>query len=78
LVVIGILIIAIAALVYGLPSSLGLVVFIGPIPILLGVGEYSFLAIIFAVILTIMSIALFLIMQRQKVAEILHRDEDDQ
>jgi len=72
LIVIGIVIVAIASLVYGLPSSLGLVVFIGPIPIVLGAGEYSFLAVIFAVILTIMSIVLFLIMRRQKVVEILH------
>jgi len=72
LIIIGIVIVAIASLVYGLPSSLGLVVFIGPIPIVLGAGEYSFLAVIFAVILTIMSIVLFLIMRRQKVVEILH------
>jgi len=47
LIVIGTVIVAVAALVYGLASSLGLIVLIGPIPIVLGAGEYSFLAIIF-------------------------------
>lgn len=78
LIVIGTVIVAVAALVYGLASSLGLIVLIGPIPIVLGAGEYSFLAIIFAVTLTIISIALFLIVRRQRAVKIIRRDEEDQ
>lgn len=67
LVFIGVVILMIATLIYGLPDSVGLIVFIGPIPIILGAGEYSFLAIMLAVVLTILSIILFMVLRKQKV-----------
>lgn len=67
LVFIGVVILMIAALIYGLPDSVGLIVFIGPIPIILGAGEYSLLAIMLAIILTILSITFFMILRKQKV-----------
>jgi len=67
LVFIGVVILMIATLIYGLPDSVGLIVFIGPIPIILGAGEYSFLAIMLAVVLTILSIIFFMILRKQKV-----------
>lgn len=66
LLFIGVVILMIATLIYGLPDSVGLIVFIGPIPIILGAGEYSFLAIMLAVVLTILSITFFMILRKQK------------
>lgn len=67
LVFIGVVILMIATLIYGLPDSVGLIVFIGPIPIILGAGKYSFLAIMLAIVLTILSIIFFMILRKQKV-----------
>ena len=67
LVFTGVVILMIATLIYGLPDSVGLVVFIGPIPIILGAGEYSFLAIVLAIVLTILSIVFLMILRKQKV-----------
>jgi len=66
LVFIGVVILMITTLIYGLPDSVGLIVFIGPIPIILGAGEYSFLTIVLAIILTILSIIFFMILRKQK------------
>lgn len=64
LILIGTLILFVATMVYGLPTGFGLIVFIGPIPLILGAGQYSVLAIIFAVILTILAIAFYIILRR--------------
>lgn len=74
LIFLGVVILMIATLIYGLPDSVGLIVFIGPIPIILGAGEYSFLAIVLAVVLTIISITFFILLRKQKVNGILHRN----
>lgn len=66
LVFVGVVIVMIAALMYGLPDSAGLIVFIGPIPIILGAGEYSFLAVVLAITLVILSIILFVALRRRK------------
>ncbi|MDH5795215.1 MAG: DUF131 domain-containing protein [Candidatus Bathyarchaeota archaeon] len=71
---IGVVIVMIATLIYGLPDSAGLIVFIGPIPIVLGAGEYSLPAILLAIALTILSIAFFIVLRKQKVSGILHRN----
>jgi len=61
LIFLGTIILAVAGLMGGISQSFGLVVFIGPIPIILGAGKYSLLMILFALILTIISIVLFVI-----------------
>lgn len=61
----GTVLLVVAALTYGLPQTVGLVVFIGPIPIILGAGEYSFLAVVLAVILTILSMAFYILFRRK-------------
>lgn len=66
LVFIGVVILMVASLIYGLPDSVGLIVFIGPIPIILGAGEYSLIAIMLAIILTVLSIIFFMILRKQK------------
>ena len=63
LIFLGTIFLAIAGLMGGISQSFGLVVFIGPIPIILGAGEYSLLMILLAVILTIIGIVLFIILR---------------
>ena len=72
LIFVGLVVVMIATLVHGFPSSAGLIVFIGPIPIILGTGEYSLLAIVLAIIFTILSIAFFIVLRKQKENGILH------
>jgi len=63
----GMVIMMVSALVYGLPDSFGLVVFIGPIPIVLGAGKYSILAIALAIILTVLGILLFMFSRKRRL-----------
>jgi len=64
LIFLGMVILMIAGLMGGISQSFGLVVFIGPIPIILGTGKYSLLAILLAVLLTIFGIVLFIIFRK--------------
>jgi uncharacterized membrane protein len=41
------------------------VIFVGPIPVILGVGPYSFYTILLAVVLTIVGFVAFFLMRRQ-------------
>jgi len=64
LVFLGTIILIIAGLMGEISQSSGLIIFIGPIPIVLGAGKHSLLAIFLAILLTIIGIVLFLIFQR--------------
>ena len=64
LIFLGMIILMIAGFMGGFSQSSGLVVFIGPIPIILGSGKYSMLAILLAAILTIIGIVLFIIFRK--------------
>lgn len=46
-------------------TSYGLVIFVGPFPIIIGVGSEAKWLIVFATILTILSIALFLLTRKR-------------
>jgi len=63
----GIIVLVIAALVGGGGSSVstGVVIVVGFIPIVLGSGPYAFYAILIAVVLTIISFAVFVWMRKQ-------------
>lgn len=64
MIVIGVSLIMVASIYSkGLGVSGGAVFFIGPIPIILGYGPYSIWIIMFAVILTILAIAFFIILR---------------
>jgi len=78
LILAGMVILMLATVLYGLPGSLGLIVFIGPIPIVLGAGEYSFWAIILAIILTILAIAFFIILGKERISKTEKRDSSAQ
>lgn len=62
----GIVLMMVSASLYGtLTVSGGAVIFIGPIPIILGVGPYSFLAILLATALTIIWLIFFLTLRKK-------------
>jgi len=65
LIFIGMVLMAIVAVFSG-ASNFGAVIFIGPIPITLGAGPQSFLAIVLAVALTILGVILFFAFFKQK------------
>ncbi len=65
LVFTGVAVLVIASLVLGGSGSVGGVIFIGPIPIVFGAGPDAGLLILVSVILAVVSIVLFLIMNRR-------------
>ncbi|MCD6537608.1 DUF131 domain-containing protein [Candidatus Bathyarchaeota archaeon] len=64
LIFLGVILMFIAGLTGGTSASSGLIIFIGPIPIILGAGKYSLLAVILAVILTIFGFILYIFLRR--------------
>jgi len=63
---VGIIFLIIAAALQGNSSvSGGLIIFVGPIPIVLGAGPYAFFAILLAVILTIIGFIMFFLLRKQ-------------
>jgi uncharacterized membrane protein len=66
LVFVGVAIIAVASIVLGGSGSVGGVILIGPIPIVFGAGPDAIWLIATNVILTVVSVVLFLIMARKQ------------
>jgi len=65
LIFMGIIIVILATLLNGNSNlSGGLIIFVGPIPIILGSGPYAFYAILFAIILTIVGFIIFFLLLR--------------
>jgi uncharacterized membrane protein len=65
MILVGIMVLVITALFYGGSTiSFGGVIFIGPFPIVIGVGPDAGLMILFAIILAVLSIIMFLILRR--------------
>ena len=66
LVFIGIIVLLIAAVLYGGGSaSAGAVIFIGPFPIVIGAGPDVTLIVLFSIILAVLSVVVFLVMNRR-------------
>ena len=65
LVFIGIIILVVATLVFGGSASVGGIILIGPIPIVFGVGPDASWLIVISIILVVLSIVLFLVMNRR-------------
>jgi uncharacterized membrane protein len=65
LVFVGIAVIIIASIVLGGSGSVGGIILIGPIPIVFGAGPEAVWLIVISVILSVISIVLFLIMNRR-------------
>lgn len=67
LMFVGVVVLIIAAALQGDTNlSVGSVVFIGPIPVILGAGPYAFFAILLAVILTIVGFVVFFWLRKTK------------
>jgi len=56
-----------AALEGGVSASFASVVFIGPIPIILAVGPHATLALLFAVVLTVVGFVVFFWLRKTRV-----------
>lgn len=66
LVFAGLAIVLVAAVLYGNGSaSFGGVVFIGPFPIVFGVGPESMWMVLFGVVLAVLSVIAFLVLRRR-------------
>jgi uncharacterized membrane protein len=66
LVFVGVIIVLVAALLSGnSPASVGAVIFIGPFPIVVGAGPDAGLLILIGVILAVLSVVVFLVMNRR-------------
>jgi uncharacterized membrane protein len=66
LVFVGIIVVLVAAVLYGGGSaSFGGVIFIGPFPIVIGAGPDTTLMVLFGIILAVLSVIMFLVMSRR-------------
>ncbi|MCL4429362.1 MAG: DUF131 domain-containing protein [Chloroflexi bacterium] len=65
LVFVGVAVLVVASLVLGGSGSVGGVILIGPIPIVFGAGPDAGWLIAISVILTVVSVVLFLVMNRR-------------
>jgi uncharacterized membrane protein len=65
LVFVGIVVLVVASLAFGSSGSVGIVIFIGPIPIVIGSGPNADWLILIGIILAVLSIVLFLVMNRR-------------
>ena len=62
----GVVVLVASALLGGDASvSGGAIIFVGPIPIVLGAGSYSFFAVVLAAVLTVIGFVVFFWMRRQ-------------
>jgi len=60
----GVLILVLTALLSGLTGSLGIILLLGPIPIIIGYGEHVIPLLILATVLTIICIVIFIFFSR--------------
>jgi uncharacterized membrane protein len=65
LVLVGIVVLVVASFVFGSSESAGVVIFIGPFPIVLGTGPDSTWLILIGIIIATLSIVLSLVMNRR-------------
>ena len=63
----GMIILMLATIFFGLKDSFGLILLIGPIPIIFGTGQISLPLIILAITLTILCIIVFILLSRRKI-----------
>ena len=63
----GMILLMLATVLFGLKDSFGLILLIGPIPIIFGTGQISLPLIILAVALTILCIIVFILLSRRKI-----------
>ncbi len=65
LIISGVLFLVASSVIYGdAQATAGIIIFIGPIPIILSTGPYSVFAILLATILTVLGIVFFLLLRK--------------
>jgi uncharacterized membrane protein len=72
IVLLGIIILAVATLASGGSASFGGVMFVGPIPIVFGAGPQAAWLILFAIVLSALSVILLLLMRRRLRKAVLY------
>jgi len=72
IVLAGIVILAVATLASGGSSSIGGVIFIGPIPIVFGAGPQAVWLILFAIVLAALSITVFVLTRKRMNREAVY------
>ena len=65
LVLIGIVVLVLVSVVFSSSTSVGVVIFIGPFPIVFGAGPNATWLIIIGIILAVLSIIMFFVMYRR-------------
>ena len=65
LVFVGIVVLVVVSVVLGSSGSVGVVIFIGPFPIVFGSGPNADWLILIGIILAVLSVVLFLVMKRR-------------
>jgi len=66
IIFVGIIILIVAAVLYGEGSvNFGVIIFIGPVPLVFGAGPEATWMVLFAIILAVLSIIMFLIIRRE-------------
>ena len=65
LILVGLLVILLASSILGGSGSAGVVIFIGPIPIVFGSGPDKIWLILIGVIITVLSVVSFLVLNRR-------------
>jgi len=66
IIFVGIIILMVAAVLYGKDSvNFGALIFIGPFPIVVGAGPGATWMVLFAIVLAILSVVMFLIIHRE-------------
>ena len=68
LMFVGMMTLILAALLTGLKDSLGFIFLIGPIPIILGSGQYASILIIIGAALTLICLIIFILLNRRGIS----------
>lgn len=66
LIFVGIILLIVATVLSDGSANFGAFIFIGPFPIVVGAGPEAPLMILFAIILTVLSIIMFLVLRRER------------
>ena len=64
LIFVGIMVVAVASVIFG-SGSFGAVIFVGPIPIVFGLGPNATWLILIGIILSVVSVIIFVVMNRR-------------
>jgi len=65
IIFLGIIILVVAAVLSGGSTNFGALIFIGPIPIVIGAGPEATLMILLAIVLAVLAIIMFLVLRRK-------------